>query len=224
MNRTLRAVLLAATALIVFLAFILGLSIIAAMVLDGIDERLVLAVFILLGAASLVHTFVTDHKDKSSAIRQKIQYLELGRILFKSCSNDFETYYKEHLNSGNQTSRPIDVLVAFAETKELAFIVDWRGEENEGEIEDFVTSSVEGPVAFSATHALRKRNPDVATRDGKFIIRLFKALDSDLEHGGHRLIFFNTEGDSYALMVSDAETHDTIMNTKGVDIHGAEKL
>ncbi len=202
----------------------LGVGYISALAADHVDVRILMAVFILIVVLALVYSFTIDNKDKNEQKRSIHLYFDIGRRIFKAHEPEFEAYYSKYMNSKPIVLRPIDVLARFADQKELSLIIDWRGEGHEGEIQDFVASKVDKEINWSKTLKLRESNVGGETRDGKFIIRLFQAIEKDLENTRHHLLFFDLGGDSYVLMVSDPAAHETIISTRGIELHGARKF
>lgn len=73
-------------------------------------------------------------KKKKQLTENKVEYSLVGEILFEKHKNEFLSYYKTQ--STNKTS--IEFIYHFALRKALVQSIDWKGEENESEIEEFI--------------------------------------------------------------------------------------
>ncbi|MBK6475178.1 MAG: hypothetical protein IPF95_10790 [Flavobacteriales bacterium] len=222
-TKTWRYVLLGIIGLVLFIGLVLGVGFITAMLSDKLDENIIWTFLILLILAALINLFIIGYRNKKNLKTKIHHYFDIGKIIFSQYKAEFEAYYTYYLNNQTRKFRPIDALAAFADNKGLSLVIDWRGEENEGEIEEFINSKVD-TLRWPNTVELREQYLGRETRDGKFIIRLFKALEKDLKQLNHQLLFFDLGGDSYVFIITDATTFKNIMKSKDIDLHGAGKL
>jgi hypothetical protein len=189
---------------------------------------------------------------------QEVDFLHLGKVLYKADAAEFETYYtlyqtdetafyekySDLLQSEdrNYIDNTIDddeyddeyyhssyfvhfslleVVYSFGEYKQEALNVDWPGEENEGEIEEFVQSQCAQEIVWTNVNALRaSAKPN--RKGGFFALQLFKAIDKDLQIQGKNLLFFNLSWDAYALIPLESELCEEVVGIgascfKGVD-------
>ena len=226
--RYLKLILLIISIIAVIVLFGLGIGFLVAFIKDKFDDNILLAALIILVGSSLIYLVRFEIKSKKALTRNKSQYLELGKLLFKNYTNDFEVFYNSYLQGENEviskSLRPIETLQKFTEKKGLSLIIDWKGEENEGEIEEFINSRIEKTISWKNTTKLREYNTCDVTRDSKFIIRLFKTIDKDLEEIKKKLLFFELGTDTFIFTVTDTTTFRKIIKIESKDFYGTEKL
>ncbi|MCB9163276.1 MAG: hypothetical protein H6592_02400 [Flavobacteriales bacterium] len=221
--KTWRYVLFGIIGLILIIGLSIGVSIITYVLVDNVDENIILTFLFFWSLAALIYLIIIRYRNKKNLKKKAYRYFDIGKIIFSQYKVEFEAHYTNYLNNQTRKIRPIDALAAFADIRGLSLVIDWRGEDNEGEIEEFINSKVD-TLSWSNTIALREQYSDGETRDGEFIIRLFKALEKDLKQINHQLLFFDLGGDSYVFMITDAATYKNIMKSKDIDFHGAGKL
>jgi hypothetical protein len=224
--RTLLLIFLSIVVVIILLG--LGIGFLIGFINDKFGDIFLWATFIILVVLSLIYLVRDEIKSKKELARRKSQYLELGKLLFRNHTNEFDVFYASYLKDDNgkssQNPRPIDALHEFADKKGLSLIIDWKGEENEGEIQDFINAQTGKTVSWTNTTKLREGNTDKATRDGKFIIRLFKAIDKDLKAINKMLLFFELGTDAYICTVTDTTTFRGITKIESKHFHGTAKF
>jgi hypothetical protein len=139
---------------------------------------------------------------------------ELGGLIYAGHKQLFEEYcrsytndrvgfakkFEQELENFGKNLSEIEQLYVFGREAGLLLLIDWRGEENAEEIEHFLETRVGHEMAWGNAVTLRDTTPEDLQRDGKFIKRLFAALDKDLEATGSRLLFFRLPWDSYVFM------------------------
>lgn len=118
----------------------------------------------------------------------------------------------------------INLLYSFGDLKGIVELVDWRGEENEREIEDFISILSSKKHHFKKTHQFRKNSLKIDQRDGEFILKLFKVLDEDLKILDERLLFFNNDWDAYGFTVVSQNNFEEIMNTSQSTMLNVDEL
>lgn len=210
--------------MVVIVLFGLGIGFLIAFIKDKGGDNYFWAALIMLVVLSAIYLVRDEMKSKKELTRKKSQYLDLGKLLFKNYTNDFEIFYNAYLKADNKNLRPIEALHEFADKKGLSLIIDWKGEENEGETQDFINSQIDETISWINTTKLREKNTEDAARDGKFIIRLFKAIDKDLKEINKKLLFFDLGTDSYIFAVTNTTTFKDITKIESGDFQGTEKL
>lgn len=103
-------------------------------------------------------------------------------------------------------------------------MTDWRGEENEREIEYFLEDKIKIKTDWKNANEIRKGVDEKRKRDGKFIIDLLKTIDQDLASLNKRLIFLDLGWDAYVYTVVDQVSYKTINNKFKTLFHWTEKL
>lgn len=169
-------------------------------------------------------------------------FLDLGQLLFPNNKEAFDTFYnlflsdkKTFLSRNNELLEdydnfdleklePLEVLYIFGDSKELIYMTDWRGEENEREIEAFIDKLGTQKHTWTNTEKLRSSTDEDEQRNGKFIIELFKAVDKDLQAIDQRLIFLNLSWDAYVYTTISSKTFEEIVSKSSGKFHGVDKL
>jgi hypothetical protein len=169
-------------------------------------------------------------------------YLEVGQLLFPTYKSDFDNFFgsfasnkteflseheellQDYDNFELEKLKAIEVLYIFGDSKKQLWLTDWRGEENESEIESFIEKHLNQKLAWTNTSTFRADNTKVDQRDGGFVIELFKKIDKDLQQINQRLIFFSLGWDSYVFTTVDTKSFDHIVSKMPSDFEGANQL
>lgn len=170
------------------------------------------------------------------------EFLKIAEMIFPDYKNDFSDFYNLYLSNRKKFLtqkiflskdienfdlkhlKPIEVLYIFADSKNLVHLIDWRGEENEREIEAFIDRLIKQKHPWTHTSKLRNGLNEEKQRDGKFIIDLFRSLDKDLQAIGKSVFFFELNWDAYVYTVIASKTLDEIEKKSLNDFHGVDKL
>ena len=172
----------------------------------------------------------------------KEELIDIGTILFPEFKTYFQTFFNTFLNDKKRflteneqlledydnfeldKLTPIEVIYIFGDSKGKLWMTDWRGEENEREIENFLEDKLQIKTDWKNVNKIREGVDEEKQRDGKFIIDLLKTIDKDLEPLNKRLIFLDLGWDAYVYTVIDPVSYKTITNKFGMLFHGTEKL
>jgi hypothetical protein len=207
-----------------FILFGLGIGFLTAFIKDKFGTNFLWVGLTTVIALSGIYLKREERKAKKQETSKKYEYLEVGKLLFKNHSTDFEVFYNAHLNAGKKNIRGIESLNDFADQKKLTLMIDWRGEENDGEVEAFIGTQIDATISRTYTNDCRAKYKDDDTGNSEFIIHLFKAIDKDLKGLHKKIIFFDLGTDSYIFTVTDTTTFKEIMKHERVNFYGTEKL
>lgn len=170
------------------------------------------------------------------------ELIDIGIILFPGFKKDFRTFFSTFLkdkktflteneelleyydNFELDTLKPIEVIYIFGDSKGKLCMTDWRGEENEREIEHFLEDKLGIKTDWKNVNEIRKGVNEKSQRDGENIISLLKTIDKDLEPLNKKLIFLYLDWDAYVYTVIDKISFKTITDKFGTLFHGTEKL
>jgi hypothetical protein len=178
------------------------------------------------------------------------ELIEIGQYLFADFYTDFATFFNSFLNDKKtflvenkelleeyvlpeskyadnfelDKLKAIEVVYIFGDSKQKLNLIDWRGEENEREIEIFLEDKLRIKTDWKNVNELREGVIEEKQRDGKFIIDLFITIDKDLEPLNKRMIFFELGWDSYVFTVVDQTSYKTLTANFGIYFYGTEKL
>jgi hypothetical protein len=202
----------------------LGARFLSEFLRDKLGLNFLVAVLVIVVVLWLTVLARNKIKSKNELTLRKSQYLELGKILFKDRAPEFEVYYNAYLKADNKNLGPIEVLHEYADKNGLSLIIDWKGEENDREVEFFITSKIGKSISWTNSNIVREENKVDERRDEQFIIRLFKAIDKDLKVIDKKLLFFDLGTDSYIFTVTDTAVFKEIRKIESKDIHGSEKF
>jgi hypothetical protein len=190
----------------------------------------------------IVGGFQAFKNKKGNLFVSNTDLLEAGQLLFPKLKTEFEHFFltflkdkktflvdnaellEDYDNFELDKLKPIEVIFIFGDSKENLWITDWRGEENEREIENFIENKLKIKSDWTNTRELRKGAFQEKHRDGEYIIDLFKTIDTDLETLGKRIIFIDFDWDAYVFTVVDQSTFKTLIEKFGTHLHGTEKL
>lgn len=143
------------------------------------------------------------------------QAKELGKLLFADKGAQFEKYVSLYANDKTafkmtygevfddwgielKDIKLIDLIISFGEMEEKILIIDWRGEENEGEIQAFCEKILGRSIIWDSVKELKDASRNNAHQ-------LLENINKDLSKINHQLIFMNTSNDSYELTVVSKE-------------------
>jgi hypothetical protein len=166
---------------------------------------------------------------------------EAGKILYAADKQAFEDFFnlfladkkkfiaeKEDILEDyffeNDELRTIDILYIFGDQGGKLIFTDWRGEENTREIEEFINQKLNLSPTWTQTDKLRATATEENERDGKYIVKLLKAIDQDLNATNKQLLFFNLGWDAYVYTVLNKATFTQIVKLAPNDFHGADKV
>ncbi|MDI9873043.1 DUF6630 family protein [Flectobacillus rivi] len=121
----------------------------------------------------------------------------------------FQKLYQELQRNKMELSQ-LELIQSFGSINQRLSLTDWKGEENEFEIQDFIDKQVQQSIIWENTNALGKSVTLDKQRDGKFIIQLFQAIDLDLQSANGRLLFLNLDWDAYVFLPVTTQTFDKI--------------
>jgi len=169
-------------------------------------------------------------------------YLEVGQLLFPNYKSDFDKFFisfasdktkflsehdellQDYDNFELEKLKAIEVLYIFGDSKKQLWLTDWRGEENEKEIESFIEKHLNQKVTWTNASKFRADNAKADQRDGGFVIELFKKVDTDLQQINQRLIFFSLGWDAYVFTTVDTKSFGQITTKMPSNFEGADKL
>ena len=177
---------------------------------------------LLLIPIAFIALYISLAKEKREGNKKRTDCLEAGKLIFAGYPNEFAEYYQQCM-AGKKKKDPIEVLCEFADARAQIQVIDWRGEDNEGEIEEFIEALLKRKVDWPNTSVLRAGSTMDEEEEGEFIVDLFKAIDKDLKKAGQRLLFLGL-GDSYEYTVVDAKAFGVIRKMKMSELRGAGDL
>lgn len=235
-----RIILAAIGVLILLITVAAGFGIAIRKLIYSLEDKWVIPVGIAFVIFCFAVMYAIEKWDENHKKRKKTDLFEPGKLIFQSFEEEFVNFYqcflmgkkafakeyqallKEQGYSDPIDMEPVEVLYVFAQSKESAYMIDWRGED-EGEIQEFVEGYLKQKIVWDKTEKLRAKS-GVDQHDGEFIIPLFKAIDKDLQTIDQRLLFFDLGSDAYFFTVIDAERFKKVMHKSIREIHGVGKL
>ena len=212
-------------AIIVASLFILiGIVYLTSLLLKSIDPlwSMILFSFIIIIAV------VYDLTLKKRASTQNEIFYEVTKYLlgdnykkFESFKNLYQSNPQAFLSKNNvlvkqndnfdfKNLKSVELLYLFGTSEKIISVTDWKGEENEYEIEKFLDANANSRVWENAI-AFRKSVTKNEVRDDSFPIGLLKAIDKDLAIAGHRLLFLDLGWDSYVYLCITTTAYNRIL-------------
>ncbi len=223
--------------IILSIVLLVVFGILAGQLLKLLSTAWLISIFIIIVVSAVLY----DYLEKKKNAREKTGLLNVGEQLFANCNDEFAGFYNLYLSDqkkfitrnkkllkdaewpDSKNLKPIEVLYLFADAKKLVYLVDWKGEDDEKEIEQFIEELLKQEITWENTSKLRAGLVAGTRRDGKFIIELFKSADKDVQKINHRLIFFDLGWDAYAFTVIASKTAGEIVKSSKA-FQGADSL
>ena len=187
----------------------------------------------------VLFAFVYDQIAKKKHNKDNTQFLGIARYLTAKNADEFDTFYnqyfrrkkdfiaqnlmllKEYDNFDLDNLKPVELLYIFLSSKKLIGLIDWTGEENEYEIEDFLAKII-SPPKWQNVQKFRNNTDNKKLKGDKFIRMLFKATDKDLQTINQRLVFLDMEWDAYVYTCINKKDFEAVM--KSQFFYGVDKL
>lgn len=176
-------------------------------------------------------------RQNSKDTKEKFDTKQVGFLLFPDLKVEFENYldlyktnksefrkkYKEHQKDIEDFTE-LNLIQSFGDIKQKLGFIDWKGEENEFEIDEYIEGQVQKEITWTKSNLLRKSISVDKQRDGKFIVKLFQAMDKDLQLLNLRLIFLNMGWDAYIFLPVTQQTFDKIFELAPNQFENAKDL
>jgi hypothetical protein len=190
-------------------------------------------IFLVIGAFTLA-------KKKIGLTGNNTDFLEIGQLIYPSQKDEFRAYFSTFIENksdfinenvdlideyGFDNVNALEATYLFGDNRGLLGYIDWRGEENENEVEEFIEDQI-GQTDFNWDNSkkLRQLSTSKNQRDGEFVIDLFKAVDKDLKADNKQLLFFDLGFDSYVFIATSKQIFDSVREKAPSSFHGTEKL
>ncbi|MCR6639840.1 MAG: hypothetical protein NVV82_12895 [Sporocytophaga sp.] len=169
--------------------------------------KYIVIVILIIIAVGAIQVF---RSNKGKFIINNADLIEAGQLLFPDLRTDFEAFLNLFLKDKKtflaneellddydnfedlDKLKAIEAIYIFGDSRQKLCLVDWRVEENEGEIERFLEENLQIKTDWKNVNALREAGDEEKQRDGKFIIDLLKTFDKDLAPLTKRMIFFGS--------------------------------
>jgi hypothetical protein len=207
-------------------------------------------IYLFISAPFKIYRIISDDKietrrnkgGNSSTYINEEDLVEIGRNLYPDFHNDFEKFITLLLKDQNEflveykalllkyqnlrldKLKLIEAVYVFGDHKQLLHITDWRGEENEGEIEEFLENKLRIRSNWKTVSELRNGTPVDIQNDDRLIIALLRAIDQDLKQLNKKLVFIKLDWDSYVFTVIDETPYKTLVQKFGAYFYGTDSL
>lgn len=174
-------------------------------------------IFIIVGIGLVIILEILWRKKHRFDINKTIQ---IGKLLFESKRTRFEEYvntYKTNKHNFKmiyvddfsgiddiKEMTSLDFILLFGDYADEILTIDWRGEENEGEIQKWCEEKLGHPVNWTQVENFRKEENNTS------IESLIKTINSDLNQINYSLIVFDSANDSFELAVISNKNLKTI--------------
>jgi hypothetical protein len=168
----------------------------------------------------LVIMGIYEWRQKAKQKQKDKDFLQIAKSIRPSLQTEITFFFK----SSKDGAKPIDLFYNFMDDKNQVLTIDWKGEENEGEIETFIELLNQEQIKWTKVNELRTSQRKRKVSDDKFIIKLLKSVDMDLQNINTRLLFLNTDGDSYAFTTVDTGTYKKVLDNLRKEFYGVDKL
>ena len=207
-------------------------------------------IYLLISFPFKVLKIISDDKKRKQALNSKsdskahtnIELLQIGQLLFSKNNLEFEMFYnsfltnyndfitqneellKNYKNFGLDKLKAIDVIYIFGDARDLFLTTDWKGYENEHEIEYFIETKLNIKPDWANVNSLKQKVIVKKQNEGKFITDFLKAIDKDLAPLNKKLIFLTLDWDAYVYTVVDKSSCFLLKEKFDTLIYGTENL
>ena len=173
----------------------------------------------------IAYFIITDKKEKARKVNVETEFdvKKVGLLLFPDLKENFEEFLKlyaknkaafkrkyRQIQIDNAKLSQIDLIQSFGDIHKKMGFIDWKGEENVMEIEEFIETQVNNKIEWINSGILRASVSENKQQDGKYILKLFRAIDKDLQHLNFRLLFLNIDGDGYVFLPVSSQTFEKV--------------
>jgi hypothetical protein len=176
----------------------------------------------ILAGIGLIFLIGLFYELKKGANQKKkgVDFLRIANSIRPDFQNEIESFFK----SSKRKAKPIDLYQSFMMSKGQAINIDWSGEENEGEIEELIESMTHQKIEWIKTKEVREKQKAKKSTSAKFVIKILKTVDADLSVHNLRLLFLQTDGDSYSFTTVDNKTFEKVLTHLKKDFYPADEL
>jgi hypothetical protein len=129
--------------------------------------------------------------------------------LFASDKKQFNIKYSDTFEDTGlelEDLKLIDLITSFGVFENKILIIDWRGEENEGEIQKFCEEKTGRKIEWNNVSRLLDKSRNNTDQ-------LLKSINKDLNENNYQLVFMNRSNDSFEL---SAVTLENLMSIKKI--------
>lgn len=155
---------------------------------------------------------------------KKEDAIEIGKLLFDDKAAAFEEYVKLFASDKKQFNirysdtfedtgleledlKFIDLITSFGIFENKILIIDWRGEENEGEIQKFCEEKIGRRITWTNVNRLLDKSRNNTDQ-------LLKSINKDLNENNYQLVSMNRSNDSFELSAVSLENLMAIKKIK----------
>jgi len=187
----------------------------------------------------IAYIIISDKKGskKKSNPTAEFDIKKVGHLLFPDLHKDFDAFLKLYTTDKTEFAKKykeiqtdcadlsqLELIQSFGDINQKFSVIDWKGEEDEFKIEDFIQEQILQDIAWTNANSLRKSVAQDEQRDGKFIVKLFQAIDTDLQLLNFRLLFLNMSWDAYVFLPVSRQTFDKIFQLEPNQFDKANEL
>jgi len=158
----------------------------------------------------IIASFAYDLRNKKLQSNKNNQFLDNAKKILGYYSLEFDEFYhlyfdnsknfflenkkllEENDNFDLKKLKPIEILYLFLHSRKLVNVTDWKGEENDFEIETFIETFTKN-INWKNTTTFRNAN-NKGLKDSNFVPDLLKVIDKDLSNINYRLVFLDLTG------------------------------
>ena len=194
---------------------------------------------ILLFPFKIAYIIFTDKKGNKRKINSGVKFdiKQVGQLIYPDLTKDFDDFinlysknktefrkkYKEIEINNNELSE-LELLQSFGNIKQKLGFIDSKGEENEFEIEEYIEKQIQKEIAWTNSILVRKSIAIDKQGDSKFIVKLFQAIDNDLQGINFRLIFLNMGFDAYVFLPVTQQSSNKVFQLAPNQFENANEL
>lgn len=120
--------------------------------------------------------------------------------LYKTNRHNFKMIYADEFSGINIDKMTlVDFFILFGIGVDDVLVIDWRGEENDGEILEWCEQKAGKRIPWNEVSTLRRRYKKIEVED------LLKAINKDLNQDDLNLVTLKTTNDAYELLILSSQ-------------------
>jgi len=206
---------------------------------DVITFPFILIYMVLSFPFKMAYFILTDKKGNKRKVNPRVKFdlKQIGQLLYPDLTNDFDDFVSLYSKSktefikkykgiepDNNALSELELLQLFGDINQKLGFIDWKGEEDEFEIERYLEKQIQKEVDWTNAALLRKSIASDKQRDDKFIVKLFHAIDKDLQDINVRLIFLNMDWDAYVFLPVKQQGFNKVLELGANQFKNANEL
>jgi len=187
----------------------------------------------------IAYIIISDRKGskKKTDTSAGFDITKVGHLLFPDLHKDFDAFLKLYTTDKTEFGKkykeiqpdsaelsPLELIQSFGDINQKLGFIDWKGQEDEFEIQDFIQEQIRQDISWTKSNNLKQSVAQDKQRNGKFIVKYFQAIDTELRLINFRLLFLNMGWDAYVFLPVTSQAFDKIFQLAPNQFENANEL